>query len=304
MSRRRREKITYYYCPKCSKKKLRGRFVDDPTVKGRYGACRQIWECDNDKVLVAGGGIGDCGCVISTPGRDAEIADYVNVLDRMVEAQTPGTQILTWILGNMPGVHKTGLKVLYAGQHIDVVRLRDEDGIMIQAFFRHGTWDKQEEDLGRQLAAACGEYIQFRGTSMRQIFAHSFRYTLFSKDKSQSSWNPPFFKKVSEETPQLLRDVELWAAEFDKEFPTLVEQIKAADEIWDREERSIKDAVHQLSGGLLGVESYDHIKNRAFVRIHNVASKEQILAMAEALKSAGLAPVTAPSDEEDDADDD
>jgi hypothetical protein len=291
MSRRRvKNKPSYFYCPKCEQKKLRSDYITDLSIVGRFGQCRRIWSCDNDRVPVAGGGVGYCDCKISVEGRDAEISDYENVLDRMVSSTPP---IITWILGNYPKVHKTGLKALYVGEHLDLVRLRDDDGIGIYVFFRMHTVEVDEE-LARLMRSAAGQHIKFRGVSMNKIFSNA-RTMLYSK--TSRSWGGPIFPDKNE-TPDLHKVLISWAKEMDKEFKLYVEMMTKESAAFGDEEKKLIAEINALAGGIIDVQSYDYVTDRAYIRTNATVTRAQLQAMANALKALGPAGVALTEPEE------
>lgn len=297
MSRRRKHKPVYFYCPKCGEKKLRAHYVDDPSIVSKYGSCRKTWICDNDRMKVAdedgvvGAAIERCGCEISVPGRDAEPADYINVLDRLVSS-TP--QICSWILGNHHKVHRTGLKRLFSGDHLDVVRLRDDYGIGIYVFFRSKTFEADDR-LNGVLSQPAAQHIKFKPTSVPtslsvsvQWMFHGPRLCLFHKTQSHSSWGGPVFADKIE-SPELLKMAVRWAEELDKEFLRLVNEVKQQSGVYRTQEVELIADVKRLAGDTIRVESYDHVLDRAYIRLPAYVTREQLLVMAHAL-SASVAP--------------
>lgn len=261
MGRRRGVKKTYYYCPGCNKKKLWAIIVTDLTL---ISGSRRVWRCDH------------CSNEISVPDRDAEITDHGTVLDRMVSGEPP---VVSYILSHYHHVRRPGLKVLFTGNHLDVVRLTDNYGTGIYTIFH---FDQEgDHELRKLLAGGPSRYVKFRNTEFRRIFWQS-RFCLFHKNMSAESFDGPLFSD-KEESSYLIAMITDWAETFDRHFPALVEEMRTKSKIWFEKQREMVKAIEKLSNGVLTVESYDHIADVVSFRTAPSTTSAELLAMAEAL---------------------
>lgn len=286
MSRRRKEKPLFYYCPKCGQKKLRSDYVSDLTVQ-RY-QCRRVWVCDayhaspghqQEPGVKAQGQ--KCDVRIDVPGRDAEIIDYHNVLDRMASS-TPA--VISWLLSNDHSICKTGIKCLYEGKNLDVVRYRKsstsfESGIgiyMVPHFIRF-----DEPDVAAVFKAPAADHVKFGRHAVRRIFWQS-RPMLYHNHQESTTHGGPIFSDKTE-SPELTKMIVDWAKDLDARFDDLQKEVAAAQQAYGSAEDQLKSEITSLAGRVLSFDTYDHVKDRVWVKITGSVTRAEALAMAQAI---------------------
>jgi hypothetical protein len=72
----------------------------------------------------------------------------------------------------------------------------------------------------------------------------------------------------------------------DGRFFELKEKIAAAAQAFSGAERELQARMHDIAGGVLSIDNYDHVTDRAYLTLHGSVSRAKALAMAEALAAA------------------
>ena len=293
---RKSEASKRWYCPKCGRKTLQRR-EESVYKKGKlvFWVCRHayvspheryamgltpghttrtFWELKRAKMGPT------CGAEIRHPDRDAEISDYHGVLDKLVRA-TSTEPIRDYLLEHYPTIHRKGMEILYSSETLDLVRIRDQDGVAAWIYWKC-TWEPgrdRNEIPWSIFQGAVGDYITFNGFKASRIFATD-RYPVWSKDVGKATINAAFFNKFSK------AQVVKWAQDLEQALPEMMARAQSERARWTAEEQTLRMEVQSISP-LVAVTSYDGELRPARIRIYKLLTPEQAKVIAEVLKDGG-----------------
>jgi hypothetical protein len=197
-------------------------------------------------------------------------------------------EIKTWLLENATDVQRRGLEVLYEGESIDVVRMRDTHGVGVWAYFKEARKSGKHGELPEHaaLTSRAARYIHFRFVPLSRIFQRGIRFRLWSRDLPVYSshdhgiasetvvFNGPLGKKKTKEIVE-------WAAALEATLPMLIESAKKEHARWEEERRELCQSVRHT---VLSIEAYNGETKTSSVRIGGQLRLDQIAAIAEVLR--------------------
>jgi len=310
MGRRRRRKVDKFYCPKCGRKTLSEeydydtgckiwkcynqtpqRFVDIIKYDEYYG--RAQWDEDlqpaqKAKAVAYTAKYPPCDCVITTPGRDAEIVDFGCVLDLLVRVGEP---IRYHLLESNSDIHSKGFEVLHQSDMLDIVRLRDKQGVGAYLYWKM-SWEPDYDgirwDQGTFTHTAAS-YISFRpaggaladGHTLPSLFRRR-RILLWTKDRDKNSYHMEDAIFDGSLTKKKRAAIVSWASELERQLPQLMEKATAAVGAWNEWGTQLKESVRTI-GIDVHVNGFDAVHKRAKVAIHGWVSPDQARAIAAIL---------------------
>lgn len=282
-----------WYCPKCGRKALQRReewtygsgvrrviWVCRHAYLGRheryalglpYGhPTRTHWEQKRAKMGPA------CGAEIRHPDRDAEISDYHGVLDKIVRAVSI-EPIRDYLIEAYPTIHRKGMEILYSSEALDLVRLRDQEGIAAWIYWKC-TWEAgrdQNELPWRELQGPVGRYITFNGFTANQVFGDT-RYPVWAKDTGSAFQHAAFTGRLSK--PAVIK----WAQDLEEALPELAARARSEQTRWNDERQDLTHEVQSISP-LVGVGSYNGELRTARIIISRQVTPDQAKAIAAIL---------------------
>jgi hypothetical protein len=302
MGRRSYRASRKFYCPACKKKTLvRSRAYDNNAGRSFYS-----WECENqlsrrqrrildgdeyfyddeeraaaeEKVKKHLAKNPECDCVITAPGRDAEIADYGTVLDKLIRIGEP---IKHHLLETDKGIYRKGMQVLYSSDHVDVVRLRDQSGVAVWLYWKV-MWEPNRSQSEINWAALCSEaaaYLFHENTTLRTIFRNTKRFPVWTKEeggaRDYSLREAPLSGSLGKKKKA---EIVEWVKKLETNLPTYEAQAKAANDKWVAWGRQLQE---KTADSKVRVVSFNSMSKTAAITIRGTLSQEQIEAVVAAL---------------------
>lgn len=239
MSRRNRD-VSNYYCPKCNHKKMRHRMWRESRI--------HFWECFNTA----------CKLRIEVEGRDAEIADYRNPVDRVARYEL---RIPDYFAQHDQNVYKKGFELLYEGGICFLVRHRTKnEGVCVALYWKATTIDKDDEDVVNPFRErylfdhAAAAAIEFQGKTLLGIINTSSYWPTIVWKKNRA------FRFQGTLNAALKTQMVEWATELDAALPELIEQARAKVNEWKEAYQAITDYVAD-SGVQIG--AFNHHKKKS-----------------------------------------
>lgn len=252
MSRRNR----YYYCPKCNAKKLRN-------MTWRESG-RSFWECCNAK----------CKLRIEVEGRDSEIADYLNPVDRLARYEL---RIPDYFVQNERNVYRKGFEVIYEGEVSFLVRHRTKDeGICVGFYWKATTIDMDDDgDDGDDVVNPCNERylfdhdaakaIKFRGESLLGIISRGRWPTIVWRKGQPSRYNGTL-------NAALKAQIVEWATDLDTAIPGLIDKARGLIAEWTAESDSIGEYID--GSGITLISFNRHQTESVVVKVRPITIEE------------------------------
>ena len=231
-----------------------------------------------------------CNLIIAKTGRDAEIADYGCVLDKLVRVGEP---IRYHLLENNADIHARGFEVLLQTDVIDVVRLRDGNGVGIYLYWKMSwepdyaglTWDQSI------LTHTAASYISFRpaggalidGHPLPVIFRRS-RVLLWAKDRSKNyAFKDAIF--AGSLTAKKRKAILHWAQELERQLPSIVEDAASAVTSWTAWGKAAENELAAVSKAVY-MSGFDAVHQNMKIDISAWITTEQAVAIAKILNPA------------------
>jgi len=275
---RRTPKPDKFYCPKCGKKELTRSWDKNRTWKCQYNApSTRPWR--SGAKVVAGPA---CGLVISHPDRHAKISDYHSVLDLIVR---DGEAIKHHLLENNANVRKRGLEIMYAGELLDLVRLRDNEGVGAYIYFK-AHWDGTVGGVPCQLTGGASRHIKFRDHTVESL-SRVYRFCLWAKKETyHPQRGAPFKGKL---TAKMRIAIVEWAAALDRAWPQLAAKATSEHDRWVSESKALQAELRfEGKGPCVQVKLYNGETKTVSIDVHGAITPDQARAVAAIFADAAV----------------
>jgi hypothetical protein len=218
-----------------------------------------------------------CGITIKVHNRDAKIVDYFSVLDLLIR---DGTAVMHHLLEANPNFYRKGFESLYSSETVDVVRMRDDRGVAVWLYWKC-CWEPEREKSEinwSALTSGAAAYIHYGEVPVPQIFHHSYRLCLWSKELR----NKPLFTD-EKLTKSVKEKIVQWVKGLEQALPQLTEQAAAGQLAWNNWFTETQNATQARCGHRVVINQYDGEVKEVRVGINGWITPEQLQAIAEIL---------------------
>lgn len=265
---------TYYYCPKCGKKKLRKEygyqyghygFVCDHNAEPKSWRGRRNYDAEKTP---------PCGLTIFRKDRDARIDDYdeQNPLVGMSNIMVP--MIQKWLLRNDTNVRKKTIDVVYEGAMLDLVRRSIGDGTAVQIYWKRHTYERDDAEIKdptayeyQALRHEAAEFISFEGFDVRSLFGRDA--TVWDKGSGTNVFTE---KSVGK---RLKKKLVAFGQKLEAEFDSIVELARREKTRWETEQKALEGAIGiHVSPRRLSVRHYSGQTKTAALTMNHVSPTE------------------------------
>lgn len=290
-----------HYCPKCGYKKL----YADAEYDREVNRSVRVWICrhnqlsrlekrnlqynwDPDAKAATERKFAEnppCGTEIRVRGRDAEISDYGNVLDKIVMADK---EFENWLLANDQSLRRKGMDIIHKDELMTVVRVTADYGVCIRAYWEPAREDREWEER-RWLTSRAARRINHGPLSLHALFSLN-HYVLWRKDGTQIDPDRPLLFSGNL-NKKLKQEITEWAGQLTKALPSIVDYAKSETERWEAEERILWGEVLAYTP-LIEVSYYDGNDRTCHVNIHGRITREQAKVIARVLAEESKPEVT------------
>lgn len=264
-----------YYCPKCNHKTL----VQDYEWCVSSQSWHRTWKCLFNKPTRRRS-YGQppkkekgppCGCHIQTPGRDAEITDFTNPVDRLAQ-EMDNEPIINYLLRENHNIRRKGLEVIYAGKLAWAVRKTGSHGPEVTLYWRARTTDKDcglldptnDGHRTRALFHNAAKGLSYRGEFLVTILNHQNCRLWIKNDEYEGVFEGNLTKKLKAEIAE-------WVRSFEELVEPLLNRAMELKTRWEAMEAKLDEDLKDTG---VKFHNYNVFKNEVHINIRHVTPAE------------------------------